>query len=230
MERSNFRMRLLLLLLLVSLARSANSSSAHEMFLQCFSSHSQHSRSYSEVILTKNSSAYSSVLQSSIRNFRFLNTSTLKPQFIITPFNEFEIQAAIVCARKYDMQIRVRSGGHDYEGLSFLSYQEFVLIDLAELSSISVDIESETAWIGAGASIGELYYRIAEKSKVPGFPAGSCPTVGVGGHFSGGGLGTIFRKYGLAADNVIDARIVDANGRILDGRRSFLGHSRRGRG
>lgn len=128
------------------------------------------------------------------------------------------------------MQIRVRSGGHDYEGLSFLSYQEFVLIDLAELSSISVDIESETAWIGAGASIGELYYRIAEKSKVPGFPAGSCPTVGVGGHFSGGGLGTIFRKYGLAADNVIDARIVDANGRILDGRRSFLGHSRRGRG
>jgi FAD/FMN-containing dehydrogenase len=145
-----------------------------------------------------------------------LNTSTLKPQFIITPFNEFEIQAAIVCAKKYDMQIRVRSGGHDYEGLSFLSYQEFVLVDLAELSSISVDIENETAWIGAGASIGELYYRIAEKSKVHGFPAGTCPTVGVGGHFSGGGFGTIFRKYGLAADNLIDARIVDANGRILD--------------
>jgi hypothetical protein len=140
----------------------------------------------------------------------------VKPQFIITPFDESHIQAAIVCTKEYGMQIRVRSGGHDYEGLSFESYQEFVLVDLAKLSSIIVDIENETAWIGAGASIGELYYKIADKSKVHGFPAGSCPTVGVGGHFSGGGFGTIFRKYGLAADNVIDAQIVDANGRILD--------------
>ncbi|KAG6756782.1 hypothetical protein POTOM_040225 [Populus tomentosa] len=170
----------------------------------------------SEVILTKNSSDYSSVLRSSIRNYRFLNTSIVKPQFIITPFDESHIEAAIVCAKEYGMQIRVRSGGHDYEGLSFESYQEFVLVDLAKLSSITVDIENEMARVGAGASIGELYYKIADKSRVHGFPAGSCPTVGVGGHFSGGGFGTIFREYGLAADNVIDAQIVDANGRILD--------------
>ncbi|XP_073268398.1 tetrahydroberberine oxidase-like [Populus alba] len=55
----------------------------------------------------------------------FLNTSIVKPQFIITPFDESHIEAAIVCAKEYGMQIRVRSGGHDYEGLSFESYQEF---------------------------------------------------------------------------------------------------------
>ncbi|KAJ6887357.1 hypothetical protein NC651_027634 [Populus alba x Populus x berolinensis] len=170
----------------------------------------------SEAILTENSSDYSSVLRSSIRNYRFLNTSIVKPQFIITPFDESHIEAAIVCAKEYGMQIRVQSGGHDYEGLSFESYQEFVLVDLAKPSSIIVDIENETARVGAGASIGELYYKIADKSRVHGFPAGSCPTVGVGGHFSGGGFGTIFRKYGLAADNVIDAQRVDTNGRILD--------------
>jgi len=216
MERTIFNMRFLLLIFLAPSVWPASSSSAQEKFLQCFSSRIQPSNPVSEVILTKNSSDYSSVLRSSIRNYRFLNTTIVKPQFIITPFDESHIQAAIVCAREYGMQIRVRSGGHDYEGLSFESYQEFVLVDLAKLSSIILDIENETAWIGAGASIGELYYKIADKSKVHGFPAGSCPTVGVGGHFSGGGFGTIFRKYGLAADNVIDAQIVDANGRILD--------------
>ncbi|XP_069146109.1 berberine bridge enzyme-like 4 [Solanum lycopersicum] len=43
-----------------------------------------------------------------------------------------------------------------------------------------------------------------------------CPSVGVGGHFSGGGIGTMMRKYGLAADNIIDANLVDPNGTILN--------------
>ncbi|KAL8501690.1 hypothetical protein ACS0TY_020985 [Phlomoides rotata] len=47
-------------------------------------------------------------------------------------------------------------------------------------------------------------------------PSIMCATVGVGGHISGGGAGTLMRRYGMAADHVIDARIVDVNGRILD--------------
>ena len=87
---------------------------------------------------------------------------------------------------------------------------------MSNIRDVSVDIASNSAWISAGATLGEVYYRIWEKSRVHGFPAGVCPTVGVGGHLSGGGYGNMVRKFGLSVDYVEDAKIVDVNGRVLD--------------
>lgn len=70
--------------------------------------------------------------------------------------------------------------------------------------------------LGAGAILGEFYYRIWEKSKVHAFPAGVCTTLGVGGRISRGGYGNILRKYGTTVDNLVDVKIVDAKGRVLD--------------
>ncbi|XP_042044433.1 tetrahydrocannabinolic acid synthase-like [Salvia splendens] len=102
------------------------------------------------------------------------------------------------------------------EGLSYISQVSFVVVDLVNLSEVMVDVKKKTAWIEAGATTGVVYYRIAEKSPTLGFPGSLCTTVGVSGHYSGGGYGALVRKYGLAADNVIDARIIDVNGKILD--------------
>ncbi|KAF8412772.1 hypothetical protein HHK36_000742 [Tetracentron sinense] len=118
--------------------------------------------------------------------------------------------------RKHGIHIRIRSGGHDYEGLSYVSDVPFAIVDLVNLGFIRVDTQDESAWVQAGATIGEVYYRIAEKSMTLGFPSAICTTVGVGGLFSGGGYGNMLRKYGLAGDNIIDAHLVDVNGRILD--------------
>ncbi|XVF37894.1 hypothetical protein REPUB_Repub20aG0050400 [Reevesia pubescens] len=142
--------------------------------------------------------------------------TTPKPLVIITPLHASHIQSTINCSRKHGLQIRIRSGGHDYEGLSYVSKVPFVIVDLVNYRSVDVDVENKVAWVQSGAILGELYYKIAEKSRTLTFPAGTCHTVGIGGYFSGGGYGPLFRKYGLAADNIIDAQFIDVNGRILD--------------
>ncbi|XP_047959559.1 berberine bridge enzyme-like 18 [Salvia hispanica] len=206
-----------ILLLIISCSWAA-SADDHDDFLECLTEQFRNYSSISNDVYTPINSSYTSVLEFSIRNLRFVSGSTPKPQVIITPEHESQIPPIIYCAEENDLEIRTRSGGHDLEGLSYVSRVPFVIIDLINLSEITVDAQEKTAWVEAGATIGSLYYRIAEKSPVLGFPAGVCPTVGVGGHFSGGGWGPMLRKYGLAADNVIDARIVDAKGRILDRR------------
>ncbi|KAL2494319.1 FAD-binding Berberine family protein [Forsythia ovata] len=204
----------LTLLLSVSWATANNSS--REGFLECLESHSEPSNPISAVLYTPENSSYSAVLQSYIRNLRFNESTTRKPQLILTALQVSHIQAAIVCSKIHGLQMKIRSGGHDYEGVSYVSDVPFFILDMFNFRSVNVSIENETAWVQVGAILGEVYYRIAEKSNVHGFPAGVCPTVGVGGHFSGGGYGNMMRKYGLSVDNIIDAEIIDFNGRILD--------------
>ncbi|KAC9664004.1 hypothetical protein E3N88_45428 [Mikania micrantha] len=81
---------------------------------------------------------------------------------------------------------------------------------------IDVNVTSRTAWVQTGALLGELYYAISQKTNTLYFPAGICPTVGIGGYLSGGGYGNLVRKYGLGADHALDIRFVDVNGNILD--------------
>ncbi|XP_042022134.1 berberine bridge enzyme-like 18 [Salvia splendens] len=195
---------------------SSSSAYEHQDFLQCLSQQFNNYSSISNIVYTPNNSSYTPILRFLGQNLRFLTESTPKPQVIITPEHESQIPPLIQCAKQSGLEIRTRSGGHDFEGLSYTAQVPFVIIDLFKLSEIKVDVGTKTAWVGGGASLGSIYYRVAEKSPVLGFPAGLCPTVGVGGHFSGGGYGTLLRKYGMAGDNIIDARIVDVNGRILD--------------
>ncbi|XWS13320.1 hypothetical protein CRYUN_Cryun36dG0027500 [Craigia yunnanensis] len=195
----------------------ATSANTHEDFLHCLSSlHSEDSSSISKVIYTQRNSSYSSILESSIKNLRFSTPTTPKPFVIVTPLHTSHVQSTIHCSRKHGLQIRTRSGGHDFEGLSYVSEVPYVIVDLVNFRSIDVDVENREAWVQSGAIIGELYYRIAEKSRTLAFPGALCHTVGIGGYFSGGGYGILFRKYGLAADNIIDAQFIDVNGRVLD--------------
>ncbi|XP_074310299.1 berberine bridge enzyme-like 8 [Silene latifolia] len=186
--------------------------SIEDRLAKCLSNHAIPS----SLIFEQGNSSFSSVLQSYIRNLRFNTSTTRKPLLIVTAKHVSHIQASIFCAKEHGIEMKVRSGGHDYEGLSYISIVPFFMVDMFNLRSVDVDVEKETAWVEAGATLGEVYYGIANKSKILAFPASVCPTVGAGGHFTGGGYGNMMRKYGLSSDNIIDAIIVDVNGQILD--------------
>ncbi|KAG4123914.1 hypothetical protein ERO13_D10G006300v2 [Gossypium hirsutum] len=185
-------------------------------FFQCLPKQSDSSIPITDAILTPNNSSFQYIYQLRANNLRTFLSATSRPVAIITARHPSHAQAAVICAKRHDFQLRIRSGGHDYEGLSYTSDVPFVILDMFNLNSIDIDMSTETAWVQAGATTGELYYRIAEKSNVHGFPSGVCTTLGIGGHFSGGGYGFLIRKYGLSIDNVIDAQLIDANGRILN--------------
>ncbi|KAL3851539.1 hypothetical protein ACJIZ3_013421 [Penstemon smallii] len=203
---------------------SSSSSSSSNSFIECLEKY-QYSNNpsnpiSSSVIYTQNHSSYSSLLQTYIRNLRFNTSATPKPRLILTPKHVSHIQAAVLCAKSHSLQMKIRSGGHDYEGLSYVSFDtphhHFFILDMFNFRSVHVSIQHESAWVQAGAILGEVYYKIANKSKTHAFPAGVCPTVGVGGHFGGGGYGNLMRKYGLSIDNIVDAKLVNVNGKLLD--------------
>ncbi|GER26066.1 FAD-binding Berberine family protein [Striga asiatica] len=162
--------------------------------------------------------SFISLLDSTIENTKGLLPNVPKPAAIITPYTETDAAKAVHCASTHGVSLRVRSGGHDYEDLSYTSFMglPFAVLDLQNLRNVTVDVASQTAWVQAGATVGELYYHAAtESGGTLGFPAGICTTIGVAGNFLGGGYGMMMRAYGLAANNVLDARLVTADGNLL---------------
>ncbi|KAF3450226.1 hypothetical protein FNV43_RR06306 [Rhamnella rubrinervis] len=207
---------LLLLLLLHVCSSWAASDSVYDAFLKCLQTNTNQSDQVSNIVYSQTNASYSIVLRNYIRNARFNTSSTSKPLLIVTPTDESHIGAVVICAKSIGTQLKIRSGGHDYEGISYVSDVPFIILDMFNFKSVSVDVDDESVWVQSGATVGELYYRIWEKSKVHAFPAGICPTVGIGGHISGGGYGNLLRNFGLAVDYVLDAQIVDVNGKLLD--------------
>lgn len=209
-------LQLLVLLLLLCSLNSFSIATSDQSFLECLTTSKIPKAQLAEIIFTPNHINYTHVLQDYIRNSRFNTSATPKPTLILTPYLDSQVQDIVICAKKSGTQLKIRSGGHDSDGLSYTCDNPFVILDVSYIRTIDIDMRDQTAWVHTGNTVGELYHKIWETSKVHAFPAGVCPTMGIGGHISGGGYGNMVRKYGLASDNVIDAQIVNADGKILN--------------
>ncbi|KAK1278546.1 Reticuline oxidase-like protein [Acorus gramineus] len=135
----------------------ASQNTTHESFLHCLSHH------HPPPTYTPNTTSYNTLLHSTFHNLRFATSApAAEPVLIIAPANEAQAQASVACARAHGLNVRIRSGGHDYEGLSYrtLSDRPFTILDLSKFREIDVDVENGFAWVQAGAILGELYYKV----------------------------------------------------------------------
>ena len=130
----------------------------------------------------------------------------VKPQAIAFCESLADVQRTVRWARKHNVHIVPRSGGHSYGGYSTTSG---VIVDVSRLHAISLAANGHAA-VGAGAHLANVYAALAARGRM--IPGGTCPTVGIAGLVQGGGIGMSARKYGLTCDNLLEATVVLADG------------------
>jgi FAD/FMN-containing dehydrogenase len=134
-----------------------------------------------------------------------------RPGVIVRVTDAADVAAVIAIARETGAELAVRSGGHS--GAAHSTTQGGIVLDVRDLNAIDVDVAGRTAWIGSGATAGEVTTTLAEHGLAIGF--GDTGSVGVGGITLGGGVGYLVRRYGLTIDSVLAAELVTADGQVL---------------
>jgi FAD/FMN-containing dehydrogenase len=155
-------------------------------------------------VLVPGSPGYESARTPALARFR-----DIRPQAIVRCENADDVAETLALARRWGVRAAPRSGGHCFAGRSST---EGIVLDVTPMDAVSVS--GATATVGAGARLGDLYDALQRHDVT--IPAGCGPTVGIAGLTLGGGLGLLGRKYGLTCDRLVGARVVLADGRIVD--------------
>ncbi|KAG4956490.1 hypothetical protein JHK85_042870 [Glycine max] len=103
----------LLLIVSISLSKPSPKSSLYDTFLHCFTQHTNSSTQFSNIVFPQSNPKFPFVTQNYIRNARFNTPSTQKLLLIVTPQVESHVQATVICAKSVNVQLKIRSGGHD---------------------------------------------------------------------------------------------------------------------
>src|ERR671923_442768 len=120
-----------------------------------------------------------------------------------------DVAQTLAFARREGLHVALRSGGHCFAGRSSTTG---IVIDVSPMNDVSVS--DGTVTVGAGARLADVYDALAAHDRA--IAAGCGPTVGIAGLTLGGGLGILGRSHGLTADQLVAARAVLADGRIVD--------------
>ncbi|KAJ4323828.1 hypothetical protein N0V84_004174 [Fusarium piperis] len=124
----------------------------------------------------------------------------VKPAAVVRPKDADQVAAFVQCAAKNKVKVQARSGGHSYA-----NYGIYVTLD-------------ENTWhakIGSGSLLGDIDDLLDKKPGRRVFPHGVCPSVGIGGHATIGGLGPSSRMWGATLDHILEVQVVTANGSII---------------
>jgi len=132
-----------------------------------------------------------------------------RPLVVVEAYSRSDVQAAVRTARQYGLPLAVQATGHGTR----VPADGGILLRTSAMTSVLVDPQRKVAKVGPGTRWGAVIDAAGQFGLAP--LAGSSRDVGVTGYTLGGGVGWLARKYGFAADSVIRAEVVTADGRVV---------------
>jgi len=147
----------------------------------------------------------------SARRVFYWNAATeRRPRVIVQCAREDDALRAVEFARVHELEVAARAGGHSHLGWGC---SNGLVIDLSGMKRIEIDPSRRTARAEGGVLSGEVARAAGRYGLAP--VLGQCPGVGASGLILGGGLGWLSGLHGASCDNLLSARVVAADGRVL---------------
>jgi FAD/FMN-containing dehydrogenase len=147
----------------------------------------------------------------SARRVFYWNPATDRtPQVIVQCSHEDDALRAVEFARRHQLEVAARAGGHSHLGWGC---SNGVVIDLSGMKRIAIDPAGRTACAQGGVLSGEVAAAAGPHGLAP--VLGQCPGVGATGVTLGGGLGWLSGLHGASCDNLLSARVMTADARVL---------------
>jgi len=134
-----------------------------------------------------------------------------RPAVIVRCAEDTDVAHAISFARQHDLEIAIRGGGHHIGGHSVC--EGGLVIDLSGMKHVHVEAGTRRAYVQPGVTLGEFDRAVQEHALAT--PVGINSTTGIAGLTLGGGFGWLTREYGMTIDNLLAAKVVAADGKIL---------------
>jgi len=134
-----------------------------------------------------------------------------RPALIARCRGTADVVDAIDAARKLELEVAVRGGGHNVAGRATID--DGLLLDLSLMKGVTVDSDKRTVRAQGGVTWGEFN----RETQLHGLATtgGAVSTTGVAGLTLGGGVGWLMGKHGLAADNLLSVELVTSDARVL---------------
>jgi FAD/FMN-containing dehydrogenase len=134
-----------------------------------------------------------------------------RPGLIVRCQGAADVVQAVNFAKKHEMQISVRGGGHNIAGSAVC--EGGLMIDLKPMHSVHIDAKRRTARVEPGCTLADFDHEAQAFGLAT--PTGINSTTGISGLTLGGGFGWLSRKYGMTIDNLLSADIVTADGHLI---------------
>jgi FAD binding domain len=122
-----------------------------------------------------------------------------------------DVQLAIRTARAHGLAISV--GGGESDSIGRVLKRGGMVIDLSAMRHVAVDPATRVAIVAGGAMVNDVVAAAAAHGLTP--VTGNYGAASLAGVTLAGGYGPLLGRYGLAADNLLEAEIVLKNGQYV---------------